>query len=474
MTKPARIWIIVSLFLKLIDLSYGDFLLVDVNTTSPVAEIETTFLSIALDSDMIAKDLRPIPFDSPKFLALCEGLSSINVNRPMVYLRIGGSKGDDVVFSETGLDIDSEKYILNSTEWDMINDFAKKMQWKMIFGVNSLERKHDGSWDPTNFIKLLRYTTSKGYVVNYELGNEPDLYLGHRDIWIKPEQLARDFGMLKAIVIEEGHNIPMIFGPDVATLNRDGYFQKFLENIDNDILDAVTFHFYYGASENATLQDFIDPLYLDKFLDYTNSAKKMIKKGATKDTPIWIGETASTYGGGAEALSDRYAAGFLWLDKLGLAARLNITMVIRQTLLGGKYALISKNLFPSPDYWLSVLYKQLVGHRVLDVTGSLEKSRKFRIYSHCVNEFGSHKYFQGSVVIIAINLDPREDMTFNLSGSLSNLAADEFVFEPIGDATARQVMLNGHLLELVDDVALPDFSPKPTSPPFVMPPLRYP
>ena len=56
--------------------------------------------------------------------------------------------------------------------------------------------------------------------------SEPDLYLGHRDIWIKPDQLARDFGMLKAIVIEEGHNIPMIFGPDVATLNRDDYFQK--------------------------------------------------------------------------------------------------------------------------------------------------------------------------------------------------------------------------------------------------------
>ena len=34
-------------------------------------------------------------------------------------------------------------------------------------------------------------------------------------------------------------------------------------------------------------------------------------------------------------------------------------------------------------------------------------------------------------------------------------------------------MLNGRLLELVDDTALPDFSPKPASPPFVLPPLRY-
>ena len=71
------------------------------------------------------------------------------------------------------------------------------------------------------------------------------------------------------------------------------------------------FDSYYGASENATAADFIDPSYLDKFLSYALKAKTMIKKGVTKDTPIWVGETASTYGGGAKGLSDRFAAGFL-------------------------------------------------------------------------------------------------------------------------------------------------------------------
>ena len=37
-----------------------------------------------------------------------------------------------------------------------------------------------------------------------------------------------------------------------------------------------------------------------------------------------------------------------WLDKLGLAARLNHDVVIRQTFVGGNYALLDDNLEPNP------------------------------------------------------------------------------------------------------------------------------
>lgn len=149
----------------------ADVLLVEVNTTVKAAEVDTTFLSVALDSAEIAKDLKRVPFNSTKFITLCEGLSKLNINRPMLYLRVGGTNGDDIIFQWTGLDISSEKYVMNCTEWDEINSFAMKMQWKFIFGLNALERNHDGSWDPTNFIMLMRYTSTKGYLVNYELGN---------------------------------------------------------------------------------------------------------------------------------------------------------------------------------------------------------------------------------------------------------------------------------------------------------------
>lgn len=61
-----------------------------------------------------------------------------------------------------------------------------------------------------------------------------------------------------------------------------------------------------------------------------------------------LAETADAYGGGAPGYSNRYIGTFIWLDKLGIAAKMGLDVVVRQTLFKGFYALIDYNYDPTP------------------------------------------------------------------------------------------------------------------------------
>lgn len=74
----------------------------------------------------------------------------------------------------------------------------------------------------------------------------------------------------------------------------------------------------------------------------------------------------------------RFVSGFLWLDKLGLAAASGYRVVIRQTFFHGCYALVGEDAVPNPDYWLSLLHKRLVGVGVLRVTKALQEGGEER------------------------------------------------------------------------------------------------
>ena len=113
----------------------------------------------------------------------------------------------------------------------------------------------------------------------------------------------------------------------------------------------------------ATLEDFLDVQYLDYFPKMMKTIWNFLQQNGIQK-PLWLGETSSAYGSGAKGISDRYVAGFLWLDKLGMAAYYNYQVIIRQTFYNGCYAIIGHDLYPNPDFWISALYKTLVSPKV--------------------------------------------------------------------------------------------------------------
>ncbi|XP_046553605.1 heparanase-like [Haliotis rubra] len=173
-------------------------------------------------------------------------------------------------------------------------------------------------------------------------------------------------------------------------------------------------------------------------------------------TPVWLGETSSCYDSGATGISDRYVAGFLWLDKLGIAARMGLKGVLRQDFYAGNYGLIDHGTFdPLPDYWSTVLYKRLVGDAVFSVEASVDNST-IRAYAHCTKPSFSYGYGPGSVTMYF--LLPTDNTTSITFPQFPNQPVDVFWLTPVDGLTSKTVALNNNPLKLVNNT-LPELKP---------------
>lgn len=74
-------------------------------------------------------------------------------------------------------------------------------------------------------------------------------------------------------------------------------------------------------------------------------------------------------------------------------------MIIRQTLYGGNYAMISENLTPNPDWWISVVYKNFVSNKILEISTE-NNFGATRLYAHCTPK----NIFPNSVTIFGVNV----------------------------------------------------------------------
>jgi hypothetical protein len=74
-------------------------------------------------------------------------------------------------------------------------------------------------------------------------------------------------------------------------------------------------------------------------------------------------------------------------------------VVVRQTLIGSDYGLLDdRTLEPRPDYWASVLWKRVMGSKVLATT--VQGDTLLRMYAHCAAHAPP-----GAVALAIVNLD---------------------------------------------------------------------
>ncbi|MGH1347586.1 MAG: hypothetical protein ACRBN8_38875 [Nannocystales bacterium] len=443
--------------------------LVTLDLEAVVAEVSPRYLSVAVDSSQVLggsfwgeggasgglgqKEVDPYDFERPRLRALAAELAP-------AYLRIGGSEADVVYYdlSETPVDEAPGPYalLLTAQRWAELVEFSASMGFELFFTLNAGPgpRDENNAWQPDNARTLLQHAADRGDPVGvWELGNEINGYPLFHALLLTGEDYAEDVRAARTLVDAVDPDA-LLAGPSSAYWPVRGEQNPIMPDFiaaGGDALDVVTWHYYPTQSErcplpsrSSELTTLLEAANLDEVEKWAEDVETLVSDHAP-EAELWMGESGNAQCGGQPGVSDRFVGSLWWVDQLGLLARRGHRVTVRQTLSGSDYGLIDDaTLDPRPDYWASVLWKRLMGARVLAT--SHEGPTSLRSYAHCGE--------RGGVTVVLINLDQSETLDVSLRAD----AADVYlVHAETLDAT--EIRLNGSALPDDDVEALAALTP---------------
>ena len=420
------------------------------------------FWSSSGDQEIIGEEEVPeYDFTRPRLRALASHLA------PSL-LRIGGSDSDRVVYDLSDDPIDDApegfEFVLTAAQVDRVFEFSEALGFDVMFTLNAGAGVRDeaNAWTPDMARTLIGYVVDHDYEVTlWELGNEWNVYGPILGLTLEVPQIVADFQAASALAAELDPGA-LFGGPSSAYWPTPGelfnqVYPGFMETGGADAIDVVTWHYYPQQSQRGPYAP--DPYEpegsltaegLDRGLGWAAEVEA-VRDETAPNTPIWLGESGNAQCGGQPDASDRFEGTFWWMDQLGALARRSHQVTVRQTLSGSNYGLIDdETLTPHPDYWASVLWRRLMGQRVLDVTRT-EVDDSVRLYAHCSYQRA------GAVTVLAINLDPDNGVRLEIDG-LSG--PKELYLLTASSIESAEVMLNGTVLHDNEGV-LPELSPEP-------------
>ncbi|ENN78583.1 heparanase [Dendroctonus ponderosae] len=412
--------------------------------------VSEKFLSVALDCSSIESRYASFNLSDPYLTRLVAHLA------PM-YFRIGGTYADRIVFAREDQTerLQAADITFLSSDYLRLYQFTQNAGVSLIFDLNSLLRNDDGSWNSENAREMIAFSSEHQMQLDWELGNEPDLYQYIYETNVAASQLAADYQTLRDILDEfEIYKSANLVGNDMFDVggseSNQEYLSTFLKAAAH-LVHAVTWHQYYFAGRDATEELFLSPSTFNYLEQRINVVKKVVSSSGSGNK-VWLGETSSAYNGGAANMSNRFLGTFLWLDKLGLGAKLGLDVIIRQTIYVDNYALLDPDYVPNPDWWLSVIYKKLVGTNVLSLSNDGSSDNTVRLYAHCAKDAES------SVVVFGFNVNG-EKATISIEGFEAD--EDVLVYQLNYDENiySQTIKLNGEILKVSSEGDLPDFQP---------------
>ena len=372
-------------------------------------EVSPRFLGVAIDAAMVTNgewwadsDSPPRPLD----FSDTELLRWTSLLHPG-WVRLGGTEADKLwLKSKTDESVHSST--LTRDQLSSFLEFTRATGAKPFITVNAgplsrIERQ----WQPDQLQRLLGWLPDD-YDGNLEFGNEPGAHwlIFGRQHQISFEQLADEYRSARAIT--QQRNIALAgpanaFWPEIGEPLKQvfGSSEDFLQADANP--DIFTWHYYPTQSnrcgvktEGADWHALLDTETFDEFAKRSNIIQQWLAK-YSPDSVQWLGETGPAQCGGKAKLTDRFGASLWWLTHLGIAASTGNQTVIRQSLVGGDYALLRyhQGYSPNPDFWASLMWQQNMGPEGFQVAIG---SDRIRAFAHC------HPTQANSMTVLLVNL----------------------------------------------------------------------
>uniref|UniRef100_A0A3B4Y9S3 Heparanase 2 (inactive) n=1 Tax=Seriola lalandi dorsalis TaxID=1841481 RepID=A0A3B4Y9S3_SERLL len=441
--------------------------LLDVNTRSPIRVLNDNFLSLQLDPSII-KDGWLDFLSSKRLVTMARGLSP-------AFLRFGGKRTDFLQFNNqknlAKFRGPGPDYYLKNYEDDIVrSDIALDKQKGCKLANHPdimLELQREKA--ATTQLVLLKEQLSNIYS-NITI-TEPNAYRSMVGRAVNSTQLAQDYTKLRTLLQSvRYYHRAHLYGPNAGRPRKNAILllDGFMKNAGS-VVDAVTWQHYYMDGRVNKVEDFLKTRLLDTLTEQITKVTKVVNTHSP-GKKVWLGGLGPAWAGGISNLSDTYAAGFLWVNTLGMAAMQGIDVVLRHSFFDYGYThLVDQHFNPLPDYWFSLVFKRLVGPRVLAVRVAGLQRRpqpgrvirdKLRIYAHCTSYY-NHNYVRGSITIYIINLH-RSRKKIKLAGTLRNKTVHQYLLQPYGTdgLRAKHVQLNGERLLMSDNETFPELKPK--------------
>nr|XP_042113643.1 heparanase [Peromyscus maniculatus bairdii] len=401
------------------------------STQQPLHLVSPSFLSVTIDANL-ATDPRFLTFlGSPRLRTLARGLSP-------AYLRFGGTKTDFLIFDpKKEPTLEERSYWQSQVNHDVCRsepvsaDVMRRLQveWpflELLLLKEQYQREYKNSTYSRSSVDML-YSFAKCSGLDLIFGlnallRTPDLQWNSSNA-----QLLLDYCASK------GYNISWELGNEPNSFWKKAHI-------------------------------FIDGLQLGE--DFV-ALHKLLQKSAFKNAKLYGPDIGQPRGKTVKLLRSFLKTGGEVIDAVTWHHYyLNGRVATKEDFLSSD--VLDTFIFSVrkilKDYWLSLLFKKLVGPQVLMVQVKGPDRSKLRAYLHCTNTHHP-RYREGDLTLYALNLH-NVTKHLKLPYKLFNKPVDKYLLRPFGPdgLLSKSVQLNGETLKMVDDQTLPALTEKPLRP----------